>query len=356
MLKVVGRRKIDRSRVRRILIRSTNWVGDAVMMMPALQAVREIFPQSKITVLAKPWVVPLFENHPAVDEIIALQAEHKFSMDLPATLSLVWRIRKGRFDLAILFQNAFRAAFLTFLGGVRWRVGYATDGRGFLLTHRVSRNGQLLQLHQTEYYLWLLRSMKWETKAEDPVLRVAPADKARAADLLSKHGVQPADLVMGIGPGAIFGAAKRWPPERFAAIADRMVERWGGNVIVMGSRREGHICESLIRAMRNPALNFCGRTSLGEAMALVERCRAFVTNDSGLMHVAAALGVPTVAIFGATNALATGPRGPKTRVVQRPTDCAPCLKRNCPTDHRCMLSIQPAEVWEQLESLGPELG
>lgn len=325
------------------------------MMMPALQAVREIFPQSKITVLAKSWVAPLFENHPAVDEIIAMQARQSFSVDPLATLRLAGRIRKGRYDLAILFQNAFRAAFLTFLGGVRWRLGYSTDGRGFLLTHRVIRNGQLLQLHQTDYYLWLLRSMGWETSAADPALRVAPTDEARAADRLSKNGVQRADLLVGIGPGAIFGAAKRWPPERFAAIGDRIVERWGGKVIVLGSRKEKHVCEALIRAMQNPAVNLCGRTSLGEAMALIGRCRAFVTNDSGLMHIAAALGVSTVAIFGATNALATGPRGPRSRVVQHFTDCAPCLKRNCPTDHRCMLSIQPEEVWEQLESLAPEL-
>jgi heptosyltransferase-2 len=253
--------------------------------------------------------------------------------------------------LAVLFQNAFEAALLAYLGRVPYRLGYNTDGRGFLLTHGVVRDEKVLKEHQVVYYLALLKTMGWEAPEKDPSLYTDPGDVERARDLLRSYGIYEGDILVGLSPGAIFGDAKRWPPERFAVIGDWADQRWGAKIVVLGSRGESDICRSLCSAMSRSSLNLCGRTSLGVAMGVIRECQFFVTNDSGLMHVASALGVPTVAIFGSTDPIATGPRGPKTRIVKHDVSCAPCLKPECKTDYRCLLSIEPEEVWEEMEGL-----
>ena len=354
MVGMVGK-KFEKSTIRRILVRATNWVGDVVMTLPALEAIRENFPSSSISVLAKPWVVPLLENHPAVDDVILFRKREGRTVDLGELIRVVRLIRKHEFDLAILFQNAFEAGLLAYLGGVKFRLGYNTDGRGLLLTHRVNRSEEVLKGHQVEYYLSLLRAVGWEASSRDPSLYLAEQDREKAWNLLRSKGLKEGDFLVGLSPGAIFGEAKRWPPERFAKIGDWAVERWKAKVLIMGSRREMHICKALERSMSHSAFDLSGQTSLGEAAALINQCQFFLTNDSGLMHIAAALGVPTVAIFGSTNSVATGPRGPNTRIVKHQTECAPCLKPECPTDHRCMLSIEPEEVWEEMKNFRGEL-
>ena len=343
--------KIDKSGVRRILVRATNWVGDSVMSVPALEVVRENFPSSSITVLARPWVVPLFKNHPAVDEILSYRKGKGLLAYFRELMQTAQLIRNNRYDLAILFQNAFEAAFLAYLGGIPYRVGYGGDGRGFLLTHGVVRTEEVLKNHQVEYYLNLLKAMGWDGPRRVPHLYVAPEDMEKARNLLHARGIIEGDFVIGLSPGALFGDAKRWPADRFAKIGDWAAERWSARVLVLGSGNEADICEVLCGSMAREPYNFCGQTSLGVAIGLVRQCNFFVTNDSGLMHIAAALGVPTLAIFGSTDPIATGPRGPKTRIVRHEIECAPCLKPECPTDFRCMLSIEPEEVWEEMEIL-----
>jgi len=351
MLKVAARKKIDKSKVRNILIRATNWVGDVVMTMPALEAVRENFPESSITVLSKPWVVSLYENHPAVDKVIHFNKGNGYFADLFEVIRTIGLIRKQTFDLAILFQNAIEAALLSYFGNVRFRVGYNTDARGLFLTHKVIRSDEVLKVHQVEYYLSILRAMDWGAISRDPTVHVSSENVQKARMILSSNGIKPEDFLIGLSPGAIFGEAKRWPVDRFARIGDWAVEKWGSKVLVMGSRKEKGICDLLSSSMNHSSLNLCGQTTLGEAMGIISLCDFFVTNDSGLMHIAAALGVPTLAIFGSTDPVATGPRGPKTRIVRHETECAPCLKAVCPKDFQCMLSIKPEEVWEEMEIL-----
>jgi heptosyltransferase-2 len=351
MMKVSGKLPIDKSKVRRILIRATNWVGDVVMTMPALEAVRENFPYSTIHVLARPWVVPLFENHPAVDRVILLSKDKGYPRDVIEIFRVANKIRQHQFDLAILFQNAFEAALLACIGRVRLRVGYNTDGRRFLLTHAVIRNEDILKKHQVEYYLAILRAMDWVAPTREPRVFVSEKDRKSVYALLSAHGIKQEDLLVGLSPGAVYGPAKRWPVDRFVAIGDRAVDRWGVKVVVVGSDAESQLCKGLTGAMKRNALNFCGMTTLGEVMALIERCHFFVSNDSGLMHVAAALNVPTVAIFGSTDPLATGPRGKYARIVRHPIDCSPCLKPQCDIGYPCLLAIEPQEVWDEMEEL-----
>jgi len=347
---LVANKEIDRTEIKRILVRMPNWVGDAVMALPALEAVRVIFPASSITLLAKPWVEPLFEDNPAVDRIITFRKDGGYLAKLGETLRVIKNIRNDKFDLAILFQNAFEAAFLGCMGGARFRLGYNTDGRGFLLTHRVIRNNDVLRGHLVEYYLSILRAMGWEAKSCDPSLQLDRKYIQKAGELLHSHGIGQEDYLLGLNPGAIFGNAKRWPPERFAMIGDMAVEKWGARVVIMGSQSEVEICNTLDLTMSHNALNLCGKTSLGEAIGVIGKCNFFLTNDSGLMHISAALGVPTLAIFGSTDYVATSPRGPKTKIVKHDIECAPCLKPECPTDHRCMLSIEPEEVWEEMNN------
>jgi heptosyltransferase-2 len=354
-MRIAGQKPIDKSMINRILIRSTNWVGDVVMTIPAIDAISENFPNSKIVVLARPWVIPLLENHPAVDEVLPLVKGKGTLSDMVGFVRTARRIRRMGFDLAILFQNAFEAALLAYLGGVRFRLGYNTDGRGFLLSHPVMRNEEILNLHQVEYYLFILRAMGWEAKPRDPSLFVAERDKKTIQSLLSSERIGEDHFLLGLSPGAVFGPAKRWPTERFATIGDWAFESWGAKALLVGSEEEKDICLAVSRSMKHMPLNLCARTTLGEAMALIERCQFFVTNDSGLMHIASALNVPMVAIFGSTDPVATGPRSEKAKIVRHPVDCAPCLKPECPDDYRCMLSIEPDEVWNEMEILREEL-
>jgi len=352
---VLGHKKIDKKAVKRILIRATNWVGDAVMTLPALEAVRENFPSSFVSVLAKPWVAPIFDHHPAVDSILIFQKGEGALANFGEMIRGIRRIRTNQFDLAILFQNAFEAALLTYLGGVGLRIGYRTDGRGFLLTHGITRSKEVLKVHQTEYYLSILRGMGWQARSKIPTLHVSGEDEETADKILGSAGIQAGDIVLGLGPGAIFGGAKRWPADRFAEIGEKAAQQWGARILIFGSRKERTICERVSRLTGGQALDLSGRTSLGQAMGLISRCSFFVTNDSGLMHIAAALKVPTVAIFGPTDPVATGPQGPKTKIVRHDTSCAPCLKPECPEDHACMLGIRAGEVWETMKRLREEM-
>jgi heptosyltransferase-2 len=286
-----------------------------------------------------------------VDEIIPYNKGGGPFAGLSDLIHATAGIRRGRFDLAVLFQNAFEAALLARLGGIRYRVGYAVDGRGFLLTHPVRRKEHVLGPHQVEYYLSILRAMGWQVRLRDPRLYLDDARLRQGDRILKSRGFGAEDFLVGLGPGAIYGEAKRWPPDRFATIGDWAAQRWNARVLVFGSTTEQEICRDLCRSMENEPLNLCGRTSLGEAMATISRCSLFVTNDSGLMHIAVAVGVPTVAVFGSTDPAATGPRGPLTRVVRHDHDCAPCLQRECSRGYVCLLGIEPDEVWEAMVSL-----
>ncbi len=351
MLRVSARKAIDKTKIHRILIRTTNWVGDMVMATPAIEAVRENFPDGTLVVLARPWVKPLLENHPSVDQVLPLRTGHGFISNAVEIIRTASLVRRMRFDLAILFQNAFEAALLAYLSGIKLRVGYNTDGRGFLLSHAVTRGDEVSNLHQVEYYLSIIRAVGWEAESRDPRLFVAEKDRENILSLLSSEGIRREDYLLGLSPGAVFGPAKRWPSERFATIGDWAVRRWGAKVMVMGSAGERDICRTVAQSMRHVPVNLCGLTTLGEAMALIERCHFFVTNDSGLMHIAAALRVPMVAIFGSTDPVATGPRSERAKIVRHPMDCAPCLKPDCHTDYRCLLGIEPDEVWKEMETV-----
>src|SRR5712691_10123867 len=223
--------------VKRILVRGTNWIGDAVLTTPALMAIRKSFPKAKIALLAKPAIAELLHHHPAVNEIV-LYRDPGPHAGLGGKLTLARLLRRGRYDLAVLFQNAFEAAALTALAGIPNRYGYATDGRSFLLTHRVPLTPKIRRKHQVEYYLELLRPLGIPVVPTAPMLRTTPGEDAAVVEQLQAFGVKPEQVVIGLNPGSVYGSAKRWLPERFAQVADRLAAEHGACVLIFGGRGE----------------------------------------------------------------------------------------------------------------------
>ncbi len=341
------------SQPRRILIRATNWVGDAVLSLPALGAIRDRFPVAHIAVLARPWVAGLYRHEPFADEIILYQPAPFRSRSRRQAchdrVTLAGALRAGRFDCALLLQNAFDAALIAALAGIPERIGYARDFRSPLLTRAipVPRPGAIPP-HESFYYLELLHRAGWlDHLPATLTVELRSASRARAAGLARFAAEGIVTPVIGVSPGAAFGSAKRWLPERFAASACTLAGRLAATVALHGSASERELCESLralIERRGVRAVNYAGRTTLEEFIERAAASRLFLTNDSGAMHIASALGVPTVAVFGPTNPATTGPAGPLARIVRHPVDCAPCLLRECPIDHRCMTRVQHESV------------
>ncbi len=321
-----------------------NWVGDAVMSLPALRALRAAYPRARLTVVAKPWVADLYARESFADEVIRYSA-----VTLRGKLAFALSLRARRFDTAVLLQNAFEAAALARAAGIPRRIGYARDGRSWLLTDAIAppRKGEIPR-HERFYYLELLRRAGiLDALPESDAIRLDGAAAAREA---GRAALDTRGLVaprIGLSPGAAFGAAKRWLPERFADAAVRIARIHGASVAVFGSASERPLCEEVSAALARedvPFHNFAGETTLAEFISLAAACDVYLTNDSGSMHIASALDVPTVAIFGATDDETTGPTGPLARVIREPVDCSPCLLRTCPIDHRCMTRVPAGRV------------
>jgi heptosyltransferase II len=324
--------------LRKILIRAPNWVGDAVLAIPALKALRSHFPDAEITLLVRPWVAGLFTSAPFIDKV---WAEAK-----PATLSdwtrITKNIRSFRYDLALLLPNSFESALMMFLARVPRRIGYATDGRTWMLTNSIAPAPGFR--HQVHYYLDLAKVLEADAEPPSITIEATPEERANARKLLEAEGVPRNAPFMVLNPGAAYGSAKRWDENRFAAVADTLVGEMHLAVALIGSENERPIAEKICGRMSNPSAVVTGKTSLETLIGVIAESSLMVTNDSGPMHIAAALGVPTVAIFGSTDERVTAPFGGRTRVVKNPVECSPCLLRECPIDHRCMKGVSVEDV------------
>lgn len=348
------RREFDKAGVRHVLIRGVNWLGDAVMTTPALGALRQAFPGARLALLATPGVAELLRGHPFLDEVLVFERTGRHA-GVAGRLRLARELREQGFDLAVLLQNAFDAALIAWLARIPRRIGYATDGRGFLLTHRTPVTGEDRRCHHVDYYLAMLASFGIPPAERRLSLALSPEEEREGGGLLTDAGIGAGEFVVGINPGATYGAAKRWYPERFAAVADALAARWGAKVVLFGGPGEVPIAGAIAAAMTFSACNLAGRLSIRQLMAAIGRCDFFVTNDSGPMHIAAAFDVPLVAIFGPTDHATTSPFSPRARVVREGADCAPCLKRECPSDHRCMAAVTPETVVAAALSLYEEV-
>ncbi len=341
--------RFDPGHIRKILVRSTNWVGDAVMTTPALGAIRAFFPSSEIVLAANPIVAELMSPHPFCDSVIVYDKKgpHRGVVGLWEFSRL---ISEERFDLAILFQNAIEAALIAKLARIRIRAGYNTDARGILLTHAVKMTKQARRLHHTQYYTNMLGELGIPQAGPKLQLQCTDEEKQWAENLL---GPGP---WAAINPGAAYGAAKRWYPERFAEVADILAASFGFRPVLVGGRGEMEIGSEIEYRMRSKdrkakPLNMIGRTSVRQLMAILSSVELVITNDSGPMHVAAAFERPIVALFGPTDHSTTSPSCSRFRLVRKETECAPCLKRECPTDHRCMTRIAVSDVIDAVRDL-----
>ena len=325
----------------KILVRATNWVGDAIMSLPALRAARTCFPQAEITILARPYVAFLYKDQQVCDNLVYLDTQR----------DVVGEIRAQKFDVALLLQNAFAAAWFAWRTGIPERIGYARDGRSFLLTKAVSvpEPGEI-PAHEQYYYLELLRRAGWLNSVPNESfisLHVPEENRQRAATFLLSNGVQTDSLRIAIGAGASYGSAKCWPPDRFAELANHLQEKEAQqkvDVILFGTPAEGPVSSAISAGMRVPPVDLTGKTAINDLPALLSQCHLFIGNDSGAMHVAAAVGLPVVAVFGPTDPLGTAPVTPRCSIVQEKPYCSPCFLRRCPTDHRCMTRVTPEAV------------
>lgn len=307
------------------------------MTTPAMGALRAAFPRAEIVVAANPPVAELFRHHPYCDRVMVFdkKGEHR---GLKGLLRFAGTLRRQRFDLAVLLQNAVEAAVLAFLAGIPCRAGYRTDGRSLLLTHGVSVGVAERRLHHTTYYLRMLESLG--IRGGDGRLRL----KCTAEESVWARQMLGDGEFVAVNPGAAYGSAKRWIPERFAEIGDRLAEEFGVHVVLTGGPGEVEIGGDIEAAMTSRPLNLIGQTGVRQMMAVLSRCRLMVTNDSGPMHVAAAFEIPTVAVFGPTDHTTTSPMTEDFRIIRKEIDCAPCLLRQCPTDHRCMEAVTVEDV------------
>ena len=322
----------------KILIRATNWVGDAIMALPALRAVRTRFPEAEITILARPYVSAIYENQQVCDK----------TMFVDGKKDTVSELREQKFDIALLLQNAFEAAWIAWRAGIPERIGYARDGRSFLLTKAVSvpKPGEI-SAHEHYYYLELLRRAGWldSLPAESFIkLNVPAANSERAEEFLVSAGAKPSSMRIAIGAGASYGSAKCWPPDRFAELANRLQMQAQADVILFGTSAEAAVSSAIAAGMNHPPIDLTGKTSIHDLPALLSQCHLFIGNDSGAMHVAAAVGLPVVAVFGPTDPFGTAPVTPRCSIVQEKPYCSPCFLRRCPTDHRCMTRVTPESV------------
>jgi heptosyltransferase II len=336
---------VDTDCIGSVLIRGTNWVGDALMTTPAVAAIRRSFPAARISLLVVPWVMDIFVHNPHVDEVIPYLRESRHK-GFRGKMALIRDLKERRFDLAILLQNAFEAALLVWSARIPLRAGYNTDARGILLTHGVVMRPEYKRIHQTYYYLTMLRGLGLEAPDSDMFLNIPDELVTHLQEYLKGSGKAERPLIV-LAPGATYGSAKMWPGERYAHLAKKVVKQYNAYLVILGSAAEKAVGDLIVESTGNgAALNLCGTTSLLEASAWINQSSLFISNDSGLMHVAAALARPQLAIFGPTDRVTTGPRNPRATIVHHETSCAPCLKVQCPTDHSCMTHITVDQVFQ----------
>lgn len=363
----------------KLLIKVPNWVGDCVMATPAVAFLREALPSAKLTVLSRQSTAGIWLHHPLVDDLVIAD-------DRNVSVTLIKSLRRQRFDAAILLPNSFRAAWLAWRLGIPRRFGYNRTVRAWLLTdplvfHRrewqtptpqpVTRKsirparGSSVPHHMVEYYLRLaVHAVASLTGKATPmpcvdrehalprlVLPVRECERVFVSELLRDLGVLHEQPLIGIHPGAAYGGAKRWPLDRLAAAANKLGADLHAAVVITAGPSETELSAELQRYLQCRVYDLGARLDLPKLAALLERLTVFIGNDTGVTHMAAAVGTPTVAIFGPMDWNVTHPWSDRAVVVRRSPPCAPCFLRECPLDHRCMLDITPADVVDAVHQL-----
>jgi heptosyltransferase-2 len=357
---------MDTRSIRRVLVRAPNWLGDAVMALPALTRLRRLFANSHVAILARDSVAGLFEGEALADEVLIADDEGVGGFLRQARI-----LRGGNFDLAVLLQNSFRSALLARASRARSVAGYPTDGRRFLLSVVVPFPPDHKKNHQVFYYLAIASHLermlggaaalnrRSESEADlesvKPKLLATGAQVDRAIGILKDSGIRPggpgSSRIVALNPGTTNSRAKRWLAERFAQTADQLAARDGFQTVIIGTRGDLEIADQVASHMQSGAAVLAGRTTIGELKGVLACSSLVISNDTGAAHVAAALGVPTVVVFGPTEHFATHPLSDGAEVVRHPVDCSPCMLRDCPIDHRCMTRVEVDDVYMTAQRL-----
>lgn len=344
---------------RRILVKQVNWLGDLVMSLPALRAIRSAFPDAYLAVLVKKTLASFFDGASWLDEAIPYSVGRGLSGFMDRR-RIIGQIRQRKFDLGVLFPNSFESALWLAMAGIKRRAGFVADARGALLTLKASPPPGLSDRHQANHWLTMLRETRVAESTRDFPLEddlaikidVHGPHRERMLNWLLANRKRVGSPIFAIAPAAAYGPAKEWPAARYAALIDLLARRDDAEVVLVGAPSERAKCDEVAATSKSGALVAAGATNIGELIALLSLCDGFIGNDSGCAHIAGALQLPAVVIFGSTNPERTRPLGSKTRVVYHKLECSPCLARTCRFGHyNCLTQIDPAELAGALQQL-----
>jgi heptosyltransferase-2 len=339
----------------RILVIGPSWVGDMVLSQVLYRYLHDTRPGVRIDVLAPAWSAPLLARMPEIHTAIDMPLDHG-EVGLRTRRRIGRELAQVKYDQAIVLPNSFKSALVPFFAGITLRTGWRGEWRyGVLNDLRRLNETALPQMAQRFLALGLERGAALPEQIFPPVLH---ADAQHGEQVAREHGLDPQHSILALCPGAEFGPAKQWPPQYFAQLADAFAVR-GWQVVLLGSERDKAICAEVEAAMRDSSQcrDLAARTSLAEAIDLLSLCRGAASNDSGLMHIAAALGIPQLALYGSTSPVFTPPLNPLAGLLREEIDCSPCFKRECPLGHhRCMQDLLPGPAITTLESLIREAG
>lgn len=325
----------------KIVVRAPNWIGDSILSFPAIAALHETLPEAEIWITGHEWVKDIFSPFDYIKGIIPL----KGLSSRRGLLKNAKILQESEFDVGLLLTNSFSSALLFYLAKIPQRWGYNRDYRRFLLTKKVKIDDGSLRVHQAQYYINLLSDLGIPASSGSLIYELDPAVKLHANDLLVSLGITFQRPLVCMNPGAFYGPAKRWPASQFAELASLLQERNQADIIIVGSKDEFVLAQNIASHMEHPPIILSGKTTVSQLAGVLHHATLFVSNDSGPMHLANFLKVPTVGIFGPTDPLLTGPYLQPSSVVKKDIDCWPCRNRECPTDHRCMKDISAEEVY-----------
>lgn len=332
----------------RIVVRMPNWLGDLVMATPILTDLRHHWPEAKITVMCQGILGTVIQEDPHINALLNFKRS-KGWLSNRTDQEIVKPLKTGDFDLGILMTNSLSSAYWFWRGGVQNRIGYATHGRSWLLHHSIPFPEQRKSQHLVLTYKMLLEPLGIPVSQTPPRLYVTVEEQKTAKEKLAIHGIQSSDLLIGINPGAAYGSAKCWPPNRFTQLAHSLLNSRHLKMIFFGDKAGAPLVQEICKTLPSDrVIDLAGKTTLRELIAYIQNCHLFLTNDSGPMHVASALGIPLIALFGSTSDVTTGPYN-GGRVIHKHVPCSPCYRRECPIDFRCMTRIEVQEVYEEIQ-------
>ncbi len=335
---------------KQIIVRMPNWLGDLVMATPILHDLRVQYPEAHITAMCQGGVGQLLAHDPNINEIFSYKKPSGW-IHRGHPLEIIDTLKKGHFDLGVLLTNSYSSAWWFWQGHVENRLGYSNGLRNFLLNKTVKYSPDVEKQHLVITYKQLLAPLGIPVSDTPPRLYLSRTEQIHAHHLLEKHGIPFGRcVIVGINPGAAYGSAKCWLPERFQEVTHQLLKNPHVYVVYFGDNAGAPLVNDICANMPERVVNLAGKTNLRELMALIQSCSIFLTNDSGPMHIAAALNKPLLALFGSTNEIKTGPY-PKGIVIHKHVECAPCYERVCPIDFRCMKRIGVDEVYTELEKL-----